>query len=100
MVTGIRREAEQLASPMAQTYRPGGADRAVRAGCRRDRILIDRECHPDRVVRVVVRKRVARTWTLIHAIHEDAIHMVAGTGCETEELARTVIHRHRTQWAN
>src|SRR5437870_3640075 len=60
MVSGAGSEAEELARTVVYADGARWADRPVRTGCRSDRVLVDRECHMDRVVRRVVRERIVR----------------------------------------
>src|SRR3989454_3973925 len=96
MITGVGCEREYLAPTVRHTYGARRTYRAIRTRCRSDRILIDRKCYMDRMVRGVVRERVLRTGSLIDSIDDDAIHMVTGAGSEAEHLSRAVVHSHST----
>src|SRR2546426_3978893 len=99
MITGVGCEREYLAPTVRHTYGARRTYRAIRTRCRSDRILIDRKCNMDRMVRGVVRERVLRTGALINPIYDYTVNMVSGVGSESENLNSAIVHIDGSRWA-
>src|SRR3989442_15935642 len=90
VVSRVGDEAENLACAVTYTNGPRRIDRAV-GTCRcSERVLVDRERDPDRVIRGIVCKRVLRRWSLGRTMNNYTVNMEAGVGSEAENSASTV----------